>query len=346
MNNKPVNFGIIGAGEIVRACAHIFKDNPDARAVAVADVDRAAAQRVADELGASSAVGDYRDLLRNPGVQAIYVATPPFLHKAMVLDCLAAGKHILCEKPFAMNAQEVREIAAAAQSHPNLKVACCSSRFLQLATLEAKRAIDTGSLGKLERIAFEMSRSGIPAPIDWTGWKAQRSKAGGGLLMDWGCYDLDWLTYVLGNQFRPAKVFATLGRYVGDVETTFAVQILCHDGLRLDWQRRGAEHGPTRDLVEFRGDKAGLDLAMIPSNTPPTHHTFNPADQSLHHSSSAAPFLRDWKPAMAFPVQDLTRAILEDRQPLSPPSRQILIHDILDAAYRSAASAQVVSLPE
>ena len=64
-----------------------------------------------------------------------------------------------------------------------------------------------------------MSRPGIPGPAPWSNWRAQKSKSGGGLLMDWGCYDLDWLCFILGDQFRPIKAFATLGDMVGDVES-------------------------------------------------------------------------------------------------------------------------------
>src|SRR6266404_1219870 len=161
MGQQQVNFGIIGAGEIARACMPAFKNNSLLRAVAVADVDKGAAQRLAAELGAASVYSDYRELLKAASVQAVYIATPPFLHKRMLLDCLAAGKHIICEKPFAMNTREVREIAEASEGVPGLKVACCSSRFLQLGAIDARRIVQSGSLGKLDRIGIEMSRPGI-----------------------------------------------------------------------------------------------------------------------------------------------------------------------------------------
>jgi len=340
-----LKFGIIGAGEIVRACAHAFKGNDDLCAVAIADVNDQVAKATAKDVAATIVYTDYRQVLANKEVEAVYIATPPALHKQMVLDCIAAGKHVICEKPLAMNVAEVKELLSACQKAPKLKVACCSSRFVQLAALDARRILQSGKLGKLERVGFEMSRASIPETAGWTGWKAQRAMAGGGMLMDWGCYDLDWMTWVLQDQFRPTKVLANLGRYINDCESTYAVTILCEDGLRVDWHRRGAELGPAKDLVEFRGANGGLDVAMVPSNTPLAEYHFEKTPPAaLHRSSPATPFLRDWKPAMAYPIWDLAKAVQEDRDPLTPISRVLLMQKVIDACYRSAETGQVVAI--
>jgi predicted dehydrogenase len=338
MSQRQVKFGIIGAGEIARACLPAFKDNPRLAAVAVADVNREAAARLAHDVGASKSCADYHELLRDDKIEAVYIATPPFLHRQMILDALAARKHIICEKPLAMNADEAREICAASDAAGGLKIGSCSSRFLQKAAVATRQLIQDGSLGKLERIGFFMSRPGNPSPADWSNWRIDKSKSGGGLLMDWGVYDLDWLSYVLGERFQPTSILATLGRARGNVESIYSAQVFCADGLRIDLQRRGAEHGPTRDLIELRGSAGGLDVPMIPSENPPTLYRF---DESLQSTRPQTPWIRDWNEVTAFPVQDLADAILEDRTPLTTPARSLLIHQIIDAAYRSAARGQV-----
>src|SRR5439155_11059953 len=139
----------------------------------------------------------------------------------------------------------------------------------------------------------------------------------------WGVYDLDWLTYVLGDRFRPAKVLATLGRFLNDVETTYSVKILCDDSLTIDWQRRGGEHGPTKELIELRGSDGGLDVAMIPNSNAPVYYRFDSVTNSLSSTPIKTPWIREWKEAMAFPIEDLAGAIIEDRPPITPPARSL-----------------------
>src|SRR4051794_32900295 len=120
---ERVGFGIIGAGEIARGCMSVFKANPRASVVAVADVNVDAAASLASEVGAEVVLPDYREIFALSDVEAVYVAPPPFLHRAMVLEAIAAEKHVICEKPLMMNAAELREIIAASENKRHLKIA-------------------------------------------------------------------------------------------------------------------------------------------------------------------------------------------------------------------------------
>ncbi|MCC6414922.1 MAG: Gfo/Idh/MocA family oxidoreductase, partial [Opitutaceae bacterium] len=272
---KPVRYGIIGAGQIAEYMAPAFTEGRDAVAVAVADVNLAAAQKIAAATGAGKACADWRELLVDPAIDAIYIATPPFLHKEMSIAALRAGKHVCCEKPFVITQAEAREVMAVHATVPHLKFTCNISRFHDSGVARAARALVTeGRLGALYRIHFEHVSPPYPPGYVLPAWRNDPKRNGGGISFDWGVYDLGWLSYVLGQRFRPRTVFATMGNYFPltpervppclDVDGWFAAEILCEDGLSIHWERRSSEHGPLRHNIEFRGTKGGFDTRFIP----------------------------------------------------------------------------------
>ncbi|MGH8021786.1 MAG: Gfo/Idh/MocA family protein [Opitutaceae bacterium] len=126
---NSVRYGVIGAGVIANLVARAFTEGRGSVAVAVSDVNPEAAGKLAAVVGAARVHADYRELLADPGIDAVYIATPPFLHRPMTIDALRAGKHVCCEKPFMLTQAEVREVIDALRAAPHLKVACCSARY-------------------------------------------------------------------------------------------------------------------------------------------------------------------------------------------------------------------------
>lgn len=354
---KPVRFGIIGAGVIASLIVSKLKPGGAVAVVAVADVNPEAAKKLGAAAGVTKIHTDYHQLLADPEVEAVYVATPPFLHKPMTIDALRAGKHVLCEKPFVLTRQEVRDIIAVNQTVPHLKVTCCSSRYHNSGTARrARAAITGGELGEVYRVHFEQVTGGYAIGTKFPAWRNEPAKNGGGISFDWGPYDLDWLSFLLGDRFRPRVVFGTLGNYFPlsaervppclDVDGRLATEIICDGGLTIHWERRAAEHGPMRHNVEIRGRKAGLDLCFLPMG----------AKQSLHHYAyegaadltetvlpDAAPV---WDETLTFPHYDLAAAIREDRVPSNTLAHNLHIHGVFDALLASARTQQAVHITD
>ncbi|MBS0661835.1 MAG: Gfo/Idh/MocA family oxidoreductase [Verrucomicrobia bacterium] len=351
----PVRFGIIGAGVIANLMARVFTEGRDACAVAVADVNAAAAQKLAAAAGAARIHADYRELLRDPEVEAVYIATPPFLHRPMTLDALRAGKHVCCEKPFFLTQAEAREVLAAQRANPRLKVNCCSSRYHNSGTARrARQAVAAGELGTLYRVHFEQV-TGAPKPgTVLPPWRNDPAKNGGGISFDWGPYDLDWLAFVLGDRFRPERLFGTVGSYFPltaervppclNVDGRLSAEILCAGGLTIHWERRAAEHGPARHNVELRGTRAGLDLAFLPMGEKPVLHHYayvGAADLAETKLPDAPPA---WDDTLVHPIRELSAAIREDRAPASPLEVHVRIHGVFDALLASARTGQAVAI--
>ena len=354
---EPVRYGIIGAGVIANAMTKAFKETPDSVALAVADVNREAAQKLADAVGVTQIYDDYHEMLADPEIDAIYIATPPFLHKPMTIDALRAGKHVCCEKPFVLTRQEVVDVIEFNKTAPHLKVISCSSRYQNSGTaLKARAMIEGGELGEVYRVHFEHVTEGYRIGTLFPEWRNDPAKNGGGISFDWGPYDLDWLSFVLGDRFKPRVVFGTMGNYFPlsdkrippclDVDGRLAAEIICDNGLTIHWERRAAEHGPARHNVEIRGSKSGLDLTFLSMGEKRKLH---------HYSFEGAEELKEtilpddepeWDKTLTYSIHELTAAIKEDREPSSRLEHYLYIQGIFDALLESARTQQAVRIPE
>lgn len=351
---RTVRFGIIGAGAIARIVRPAFLARggpgaPRAVAVAVADVNAAAARAESEALGGVRVFTDYRELLCDADVDAVYIATPPFLHRDMVRAALEAGKHALCEKPFMMDGNEAQSIASLHSGRfAHLKLASCSSRFhASPPARAARRLIAEGGIGEVARIRA-IHRSPPPAPLETLpGWKRERKTSGGGAAMDWGVYDLDWLRFVLGDTFDPIAISARTESYAreqSDLESGFAAEIVLAGGALLHWER-WAEHGPAEGRVEIRGREAGFDLPFTPGAEPDalTLYRYND-DKKLQREVLSDP-LTAWPTILQHPIHDFAEAVAEDREVASPARSQVVIHRVIDALYQSAARGRVEDVP-
>jgi predicted dehydrogenase len=193
---EPIGIGIIGAGQVASA-RHLpayekLQEEGKVRLVAVSDVGEEKLRLASEKFHIPHAYADYRDLLALGEIDAVSVCTPNFQHKQPVLDAFAAGKHVLCEKPLALNAAEGAEMVAAGRAAGRQLQVGYNLRFGPGAQ-SIKRFIDNGKLGEISYArAQALRRRGIPSHGNFT----DKSKQGGGPLIDIGAHVLDlslWL---------------------------------------------------------------------------------------------------------------------------------------------------------
>ncbi|MBV9470356.1 MAG: Gfo/Idh/MocA family oxidoreductase, partial [Abitibacteriaceae bacterium] len=146
---ETIGVGIIGAGGIARG-AHIpgYKKLSNVRIVAVADPVEPARQSVAQEFDIAHTYADYQEMLQRDDIQAISVTTPNFMHAEATIAALQAGKHVLCEKPLAMNAKEGEAMVAAARK-ANRKLMCGFNNRFSPSIQALKRFADKGAFGEM-----------------------------------------------------------------------------------------------------------------------------------------------------------------------------------------------------
>jgi predicted dehydrogenase len=176
--------------------------------------------RVAGVLGSGEARGAERaralgtrafasldDLLADPGVDVVHVTSPNHLHFAQVLAVLAAGKHVVCEKPLAMTAAESAEMVARARAGGRVAAVCYNTRFYPL-NQQARGMVEAGELGEVRLVTGHYHQDWLAKESDWN-WRLT-PEAGGALraVGDIGTHWLDLTSFIAG--MAPSEVFADL----------------------------------------------------------------------------------------------------------------------------------------
>lgn len=195
--------GIIGTGWGARVQVPAFRAaGLEVTALAGSRPDKTA--QIAGELGVAWHTANWRELLARPDVALVSIVTPPSLHREMAVAALEAGKHVLCEKPTALNAGEAEAMQAAAQAHPGLLALIDHElRFLP-AVRHARQLIADGAIGTPRHADVRFISSGrSDASKPWTWWAD--AAQGGGSLGAIGSHAIDLLRYVLGDEVHQAQ---------------------------------------------------------------------------------------------------------------------------------------------
>ncbi|MFI8974266.1 Gfo/Idh/MocA family protein [Nocardia asteroides] len=189
-----LRIGVLGAARIAPAAViGPARRSPEVTVTAVAARDRARAERFARKHGVERVFGDYQDLLDSPDVDAVYIPLPNGLHGRWTRAAVAAGKHVLCEKPFTANAEEAREIARLATDSGLVVMEAFHYRYHPLIRA-AEEIVASGELGTLRRVETALS---FPLPL-FSDIRYDYDLAGGAL-MDAGCYAVH-MARVLGGE--------------------------------------------------------------------------------------------------------------------------------------------------
>jgi predicted dehydrogenase len=209
VRDGKVGVGVIGAGFGRLAQLPAFQRSNSAELVALCSGHLEKARTVAAEFGIPLAFDDYRELLRLPEVDLVSVATPPYLHRPMVLAALEAGKHVICEKPMAMNADEAREMLDAARQTGLVHNIDHELRF-NPTHVKARELISAGFVGRLRHVTIARTApfNADPMGRPW-GWWFQAG-TGGGILGAMASHYVDQMRWWIGEIRAVAGRLSTL----------------------------------------------------------------------------------------------------------------------------------------
>ena len=195
--SRTIRWGIFGTGVIAAKLASDIAHAPSAALAGVASRDPARARDFAATWGAGASHDSYEALAMDPQIDAIYVATPNALHRDHALLALGAGKPVLCEKPFALNGAQAREIAEAARAADVFCMEAMWTRFLPVIT-EIRRQTQSGAIGEISLLRASM---GFPVDGDPTN-RFNDPDLGGGALLDLGVYGVSLAHMLFGAPDR------------------------------------------------------------------------------------------------------------------------------------------------
>ena len=344
---NKLRIGVVGLG-MGRHHVRGFKEHPAAEVVAVADTDAHRLHEMANELGVPGRYTNAADMIHRERLDVVSIATPNKFHAPLTLAALEAGCHVLCEKPMAMNATEARQMLAAAARAGRRLMINFSYRFTEQ-SWALKKEVESGVLGEVyfARTIWHRRR-GLPG---FGGWFGQKELSGGGPLIDLGVHRLDlalWLmgyprpVWVLGSTYNPIATW--LAKEQGkkfDVEDFAIGLVKFANGATLEIEASWAANIAERELMETRlfGTAGGL----VQRNRNEGYEF----EAAIYVERNGAQYDMQLHPPVPKPKNSMyhfVEAIVTDTPHTATGEEGLIVMELLDAIYESAATGQPVAI--
>jgi predicted dehydrogenase len=342
---------VIGTGAIGLEHLTSLSACSRAAAVAIAESNPARAKEASERFKIPRIYSNYRELLDQVDVDAVTIAVPNHLHAQVAIEALKARKHVLLEKPMAMNAKEASKIIDTAAKMRRTLMVAQNFRFNRH-TQMAKFVIQRGDLGEIYHArCFWLRRNGIPGIGSWY---TQKKLAGGGAIYDLGSHVLDTCLHLLGefdvvgvsaqmhckfgtrglgesargkSDINPAKPF--------EVEDYGSALLKLKSGRTIHFEVSWAGHQPPDGRehgLDLLGTLGGLSLypARMFRSGPNGYETIQLANLKLPHPEDR--------------IHHFATTVLEGRKPVVSMEESLKLQQLLDAIYASAGSGREVRL--
>ncbi len=340
-----IRAGIIGGGWPGGQHAKGYKEAGGFKIVAIADLIPARRERMIADFGDMKQYTDPKELVKDPDIDVVSICLPNFLHAPVAIAALRAGKHVVCEKPPTLNAAEAKKIEKAAIKAKKIVLYAVQRRFGG-AEQAAKQAISKGLAGDVyhARAAWLRTR-GIPIG---TGWFTDKSKSGGGALIDIGVHMLDLAWYLLG-QPKPVSAFAVTHqrfRSIVSAERTFDVEdsafalLRFEGGKSMELSTSWALNQPPQqqgNVVRLFGDKAAVDVY-----TPEGAVIYR--DFNERGDSRASALKPPRVVSHAALMRHLKECIHGKAKPIIGAHEGVELMQMLDAIYKSSTTGKSVDI--
>ena len=349
---KQVNLGVIGCGVIGTIHIQNAVKSELINLVAVADQIKERTCEVAEKFDVEKTYSSGEALLKDPNVEAVVLALPTGIRTPLALRAFSCGKHVLLEKPAAMNVNEIKQMM---EKPGELICACCSSRYRFLESADfVTDFIAGGALGKLRVVRCRVTFAAGPPPKKTPSiWRVNKSMNGGGILVNWGPYDLDYLLGITGWTLKPKLVLAQtwpippqFESHVApgsDAEEHVAAMICCEGGTVIMFERGEQVPAQSENAWQLIGTKGSLQLRMLTEKEKKIVFNNSSTEKGVF-SEVIWEGDEDSSRVHSGPVEDFARAIREKRQPKTGLEQALLIQKITDAIYASAEQARAIEI--
>jgi predicted dehydrogenase len=300
---NTLRWGLIGCGDIARKrVAPALRDGAACELAAVNRARADLAEAFAGEFGARRWHADWRELVADREVDAVYIATPVHLHAEQTIAAAEAGKHVLCEKPMAMDAAECERMIAACEGS-GVKLGIAYYRHFYPVLHRVKQILASGEIGRpvLAQInAFERFN---PQPDDARHWFVSKAQAGGGPMMDFGCHRIEVLLNLLGPIRRTISAAGNV-LFDREVEDT-AIAV-----FEFESKARGVlsvTHAAmeSRDTFDLFGSEGSIHISVL------NHGEMRVTTRAGERRESHPPHANLHQPL----IEDFARAVLDGRDP-------------------------------
>lgn len=349
---RRVGVGLVGSGFITSIHYDALRRVADADVLAVASATEAHVRSFAEQRGIPHWHTDYRRLLEMPEIDLIVLGLPNDLHCEAVVAAADAGKHVVLEKPMAMNLAECdRMIEACDRAGVKMMYAeelCFTPKYVRV-----KQLIESGALGKPYLVKQSEKHDGPHS--DWF-WDVERS--GGGVTLDMGCHAIEFFRWILSGpdcrqRPRALTVYAQLGTYVhtdktrGDDDALIIVEF--DNGCVGLAEESWAKPGGMDDRAEVHGTEGVAYADLLRGNSIHTYSSHG-YDYAVEKAGSTAGwsftiYEEAWNYGFPQEMAHFVECVRDDREPIVTGEDGRAVLEIVMAAYASAGQGRKIKLP-
>lgn len=345
--------GIIGTGSISNEHIQAYLKNPRVELYAFCDINPEQLKMMAEKYGVTRTYTDMNDMLALEELDAVSVCTWNSAHAPCTIAALNAGKHVLCEKPMALNTEEARQMKEAAERNGKLLMIGFVRRYGNDCRI-MEDFVNSGYFGEIYYAkATQLRRNGNPG-----GWFGDKSRSGGGPLIDLGVHIIDLTRFLMGSP-KPVSVYgatfqklfnrpniiaqkgyvsSTKGEVICNVEDLATAMIRYDNGSVLHFETSFSLNiKEDESKIEFFGTKGGAKLA-------PELEMYSEINNYMANITLTNPTSLSFDGLFSAEIDHFIDCILDGKSCKSPAEDGIMLMQILDAVYESARTGHEVIL--
>ena len=323
-----IKAGVIGLG-IGQSHLHGYSKTPGVKVWAIADLEEERLKRFSQEYSVPHSFKDYQELLKLKELDVVSVALPNFLHCPVTIEALEAGKHVLVEKPMALNSQEAEKMVKVAREKKRILMVGMNYRYLPEIQI-LKKFIEQGELGDIYYIkAVALRRRSILSP-----WFKDKEKSGGGGLIDMGPHMLD-LSMWIADDFNAVSVYGITYNKFMPVDDLASALIKLSNGATINLEISWETFTKSQIFLNLFGTKGGAmtNPLKIYQNAGDIPVEITPEIEKGNFTSK-----------IQKEIAHFIRCVREKKEPSSSGEKGLRVMRVLDAIYESARTGKEVRI--
>ena len=318
---EEIKWGLIGCGDISKKrVAPGLRDAENSKLISVNRSDFSKAESFAKEFGAEKWIKDWKDLITDSDINAVYIATPVYLHAEQTIAAAEAGKHVLCEKSMALNTAEADKMLDACKAN-NVKLGIAYYRYLYPSINRIKGIIASGEIGKVVHIQSNNFENFYRQPGEPRYWLLEKEKSGGGPMMDMGCHRIEVFTNIAGT-VNQVESFNNNIVFKREVEDSSIAHFKFENGATgiLTSSHAAKE---AKDTLDIYGSEGSIHVPVLNEGTITIVNSNGTRTEKYpNHPNVHQPL-----------IEDYIQAVIENREPAVTGETGREVTSILDKIY-------------
>lgn len=337
---ESLGVAIIGCGAIHRVHADAIMDNGVGCILWFVDTKVERARASAESYGGNWCT-DYQHVLSDPAVDVVHICTPHYLHCQMAVDAVNAGKHVFVEKPVGISIENARLMAKAAKENNRLITVCFQNRY-NPTSIEAKKSIESGELGKVIGVKGLVTWSRDSDYYIQSGWRGSFETEGGGVLINQSIHTLDLMQWLVGEvEYIQGNVSTRTLRDIIEVEDTADATLYFKNGARGIFYATNSYTDDSPVEIEIHMEKGRLKIY----NGELIKVKDGKSQKLVDENSETSPYKSYWGKSHGTLIRSFYENLINgENKPIIPVEEGMESLKIIDGIYKSSSTGNKIKI--